>query len=48
MAGEFMKPVFAVFGAVINFWWLWLIILVLGIWKFVDLIVMAVHHFKFT
>ena len=43
-----IKIVLELFGKIVNLWWLWVIITVLGIWKFVDLVVIAVHHFKFT
>lgn len=42
--GEWMR--FVVFGTVINFWWLWIIIFILGIWKFIDLIILMIHHIK--
>lgn len=44
--GDFMKPLFQLLEVVINFWWLWAIFFILGTWKFIDLIIILLHHIK--
>lgn len=41
-----IKIVLEIFGKIVSLWWLWLIITILGIWKLVDLVILALHHIK--
>ena len=41
-----IKIVLELFDKIIGLWWLWLIITVLGTWKLIDLVMLALHHIK--
>ena len=48
MSLEGLKPVFEIFDFIIRLWLLWLVIGILGIWKFIEILIYLIGHVKLS
>lgn len=43
---DYLKPIFEFLEFLMNFWWLWILMAILGVWKAAELIFYFIHHIK--